>query len=93
MKEWISQAGMTSTVIFASGASCLRLSLMNLAAANYSRQMKAMALLVSRCMPNNSNVAGPSILGGLIGTLSVLHSVNMLQKTLSNCPDFAEPAV
>ena len=53
MKDWIGQAGMTSRVIFASGASCLRLSLTHLAASNYSRHMKAMALLVSRCMPNN----------------------------------------
>ena len=53
MKDWISQAEMTSRVIFASGARCLRLSLMQLAAANYSRRIKAMALLVSRCIPNN----------------------------------------
>ena len=53
MKDWIGQAGMTSRVIFASGTSCLRLSLTHLAAANYSRRIKAMALLVSRCMPNN----------------------------------------
>ena len=53
MKDWISYSGMTSRVIFASGASYLRLSLTHLAAANYSRRVKAMALLVSRCMPNN----------------------------------------
>ena len=53
MKDWISQAGMTSGVIFVSGASCLRLSLTHLAATNYSRRMKAIALLVSRCMLNS----------------------------------------
>ena len=82
MKDWIRQAGMTSRVRFACGASCLSLPLTYLAAANYSRCMKAMALLVSRCMPN---IVGPSTLGG---TLSVLNSVNMLWKMLSNCPDF-----
>ena len=53
MKDWISHAGMTSRVIFASGANYLRLSLTHLAAANYSRRVKAMALFVSWCMPNN----------------------------------------
>ena len=56
MKDWIGQAGMTSRVIFANSASCLRLSLTHLAAANYSRRIKAMALLVSRWMPNNKQL-------------------------------------
>ena len=53
MKDWISRAGMTSGVRFARGASCLSLSLMHLAAANYSRRTKAMTSLVSRSMPNS----------------------------------------
>ena len=65
MKDWISQAGMTSGVKFASGASCLRLSLTHLAAANYSRRMKAMALLASRCMPNNKRCCWTFHLGWL----------------------------
>ena len=51
MKDWISQAGMMSGVRFASGASCSSLSL---AAANYSTRTKAMASLVSMCMPTSN---------------------------------------
>ena len=65
MEDWISQAGMTSRIIFASSVSCLRMLLTHLAAANYSRRIKAMALLVSRCMPNNKQCYWTFYLGWL----------------------------
>ena len=50
--------------------------------------------IVSRWMPKKvSDVVGPSTLNGLIGALSVLHSVNMAWRFRSQVSELAEPAV
>ena len=80
MKDWISQAGMMSGVGFASGASCSNLSLTYLAAANTVTLLKQWSCLYQGACLTVSNAVGPSTSGSLIGTLSVLHSVNMVRK-------------
>ena len=50
--------------------------------------------IVLRCMPRNvSDVSGPSILDGLMGTLSFLHSVSMKLRFCSHSSESAGPAV
>ena len=59
-----------------------------------SSVMFASIEIVSRWMPKKvGDVVGPSTLDGLIGALSISHSVNMAWRFRSQVSELAEPAV